>query len=234
MEYPETVIAVCIGDPPDIDAASVRAAHPSSGSSAELCAGTHVKNTVDLVDLVVIALRGRKQAVKQFVGVVGDTARQVRLCGNRLLTTAQHREARVSEHPIELSEHIAWLSSELAQHSDHLSYADRELLQACLLRMRTQRNLGRSSVPDTQLDQLVIHLSRAIRETDGLIRMNSNPPYRPELIAEALSQIEPTQTLVVCAGKHALCYFPQLVHLLWLPKNYILMEILPQFTGTGL
>lgn len=66
MDYPDIVTVVCIGDPVVSDLSSTETDKlPTPSSSAELCGGTHVVNTVDLIDLVVIGLRGRKQAVKQ-------------------------------------------------------------------------------------------------------------------------------------------------------------------------
>ncbi|TPP56556.1 hypothetical protein FGIG_12591, partial [Fasciola gigantica] len=139
-----------------------------------------------------------------FVGIVGEPARQARLRGDSLLSSAQNREARIATHPSELSEHIDWLTTELAQHADHLPYADRECLQACLLRLRTQRNLGSSAGLDVQqIKQLVSHMRTEITQTNGIVQIGSNPPYRPELVAVAISQLEPSRTVVVCSGRTA-------------------------------
>ncbi|THD22221.1 hypothetical protein D915_006883 [Fasciola hepatica] len=210
MDYPDIVTAVCIGKPIVLESSSTETAESATpNSSAELCAGTHVVNTADLIDLVVVALRDRKQAVKQFVGIVGEPARQARLRGDSLLASAQNREARIATHPSELSEHIDWLTTELAQHADHLPYADRECLQACLLRLRTQRNLGSSAELDVQqIKQLVSHMRTEITQTNGIVQIGSNPPYRPELVAVAISQLEPSHTVIVCSGRTAVCYFP--------------------------
>ncbi|KAA0196773.1 hypothetical protein FBUS_10002, partial [Fasciolopsis buskii] len=210
MDYPDIVTVVCIGDPVVSDLSSTETDKlPTPSSSAELCGGTHVVNTVDLIDLVVIGLRGRKQAVKQFVGVVGDNARQARLRGESFLSSVRNREARIAAYPTELAVHIDWLDSELAQQTDQLPYADREYLRECLVRWRTQRVLGQSTGKDTRMPELINHMRKVIGESGGVIRIDWDPPYRPELVAEAISQIEPSHTVVVCTGRNAVCFFPR-------------------------
>uniref|UniRef100_A0A5K3FPT6 alanine--tRNA ligase n=1 Tax=Mesocestoides corti TaxID=53468 RepID=A0A5K3FPT6_MESCO len=61
--YPQLVRVVCIGG--DIETIGRSIDSPSSLYSAELCGGTHVHQTNDLVDVVIVGLRSRNQAVKE-------------------------------------------------------------------------------------------------------------------------------------------------------------------------
>lgn len=67
--YPTVVRAICIGG--DLD--TIANAEPmgeigSSFRSAELCGGTHLQTTEDIVDVLITACRARNQFVKE-VGV---------------------------------------------------------------------------------------------------------------------------------------------------------------------
>lgn len=94
----------------------------------------------------------------------------------------RNREARIAAYPTELAVHIDWLDSELAQQTDQLPYADREYLRECLVRWRTQRVLGQSTGKDTRMPELINHMRKVIGESGGVIRIDWDPPYRPELV----------------------------------------------------
>lgn len=51
---------------------------------AELCCGTHVQNTADLIDLVVVSVRGGASYLKEAELMVGQAALEVRARGEEL------------------------------------------------------------------------------------------------------------------------------------------------------
>lgn len=58
---------VCVGG--DLETIDEKINRSRGFYSAELCGGTHVRQTEDLVDVVIVGLRSRNQSVKE-VGLV--------------------------------------------------------------------------------------------------------------------------------------------------------------------
>ncbi|VDN98548.1 unnamed protein product [Rodentolepis nana] len=79
--YPEKVRTVCIGG--DVETISEKITDSTGFYSAELCGGTHVQQTEDLVDIVIVGLRSRKQSVKEFIAISGESAVRARHYGSQ-------------------------------------------------------------------------------------------------------------------------------------------------------
>nr|CDS27185.1 alanyl tRNA synthetase mitochondrial [Hymenolepis microstoma] len=79
--YPQKVRTVCIGG--DVETISEKITGSTGFYSAELCGGTHVQQTEDLVDIVIIGLRARKQSVKEFIAISGESAVRARYYGSQ-------------------------------------------------------------------------------------------------------------------------------------------------------
>uniref|UniRef100_A0A5K3FMK6 AA_TRNA_LIGASE_II_ALA domain-containing protein n=1 Tax=Mesocestoides corti TaxID=53468 RepID=A0A5K3FMK6_MESCO len=93
--YPQLVRVVCIGG--DIETIGRSIDSPSSLYSAELCGGTHVHQTNDLVDVVIVGLRSRNQAVKEFVAISGEHAARSRSCGQQMLSEVSNKLDAIQE-----------------------------------------------------------------------------------------------------------------------------------------
>ncbi len=61
--YPQRVRAVSIGG--DLEGVEENIQGPPAIHSAELCGGTHLHQTEDLIDVVVVSLRARNQSIKE-------------------------------------------------------------------------------------------------------------------------------------------------------------------------
>ncbi|CAH8633341.1 unnamed protein product [Dicrocoelium dendriticum] len=134
VNYPNIVRAVRIGDWPSASALS---------ATAELCCGTHLMSTADLVDLVVVSVRSRQQTTKQFTAIVGERARTTRLYGESIVADALARESNASK--TELANHIDWIlwifhhTNPKHPNTQPLPIVARDLLEACLQRMKKGR-----------------------------------------------------------------------------------------------
>ncbi len=61
--YPQRVRAVSIGG--DLEGVEKHIQGPPAFHSSELCGGTHLHQTEDLIDVVVVSLRARNQSIKE-------------------------------------------------------------------------------------------------------------------------------------------------------------------------
>lgn len=61
--YPPMVRVICIGG--DLETIEDKLNGPPAFYSAELCGGTHLRHTEDLMDVVIVGLRCRNQSIKE-------------------------------------------------------------------------------------------------------------------------------------------------------------------------
>ncbi|KAF6775360.1 hypothetical protein AHF37_05404 [Paragonimus kellicotti] len=214
VTYPKVVKTVCIGAEPWKTELKHRATNGHLyAASAELCSGTHLKNTADLFDCVVTSVRSRKHTVKEFTAIVGEAARSARLRGDSLIAEALQRESeQASLH--DLSNHIEWLSSVLSNSSQSptLPMRAREQLERCLHRMKTARAVGSQNQRMQLSDVLVEHFAKLLTQNDAVnpnvVLITPIDFSNSEMVIKALLQIKPSRPIIAYGDRMAVCYFP--------------------------
>ncbi|VDK32126.1 unnamed protein product [Taenia asiatica] len=158
--YPPMVRVICIGG--DLETIEEKLNDPPAFYSAELCGGTHLHHTEDLVDVVIVGLRCRNQSIKEvcslfinpvllFVAISGESAARSRDYGERMLSRVstefevletESREAKGSmPWLLDCAERVIALMSQvnsiLGGLEENLPYLHRSALTRCQRRLST-------------------------------------------------------------------------------------------------
>ncbi|KAF7231847.1 hypothetical protein EG68_04869, partial [Paragonimus skrjabini miyazakii] len=214
VTYPKVVKTVCIGPEPWKADLKHRATNGHlNAASAELCSGTHLKNTADLFDCVVTSVRSRKHTVKEFTAIVGEPARSARLRGESLVAEALRRESEEAS-LYDLSQHIEWLSSVLSSSSRSfiLPMRAREQLDHCLHRMKTVRAVGSQNHRVQSSDVLVDDFAKLLSQNEAVnpdvVLVTPIDFSSSELVIKTLLQLKPSRPIIAYGDRMAVCYFP--------------------------
>ncbi|CAH8678131.1 unnamed protein product [Schistosoma haematobium] len=178
--------------------------------SAELCGGTHLFELSDLLDIAVVAVKGRRKTVKEFTCIFGHLAKSAHQCANELIQEGLSREKEAIHDPKKAAIHMDWYESVLndPHYTGFLPLYARLALETNLFRINHKTDIIDTDHVQLYIDNMKIMIGNNNCETSQAV-ISQLDFHRLDDLIFAFIQLNTTQPFVVYSMNLAICYFPK-------------------------